>query len=372
MVAYVAWEISCGEVDGLRFEVGKTLDEVTDAPADVVFSDQCVDFSSQFSAPPVLLADMQTSNGGDTANLRWSSKDFNSVTVWVDEEQSKDQEMDHTTEIVGYLAIGETKPTAPLTIELGEVEVGDTWQRVDLLQQFSDPIVIAKLMSERDLDPAVVRIKDIDSSGFSVRVQEWDYLDGLHAVELIGYMVVERGRHQLESGEWIEAGRVKTNATKAFTGVSYQAPFETVPVVLSAVGTQNEADAVTTRLRNISQVGFGIGMVEQEANAQEHAMETLGYIAVEPSSFALDGIYFEVGRTPDAVTHARQSIRYSIYGDQMPILLGEMQTTNGGDTSTPRVDQIDQGSAQVWVQEEQSKDMEMGHTTETAGYIVIN
>jgi hypothetical protein len=113
-------------------------------------------------------------------------------------------------------------------------------------------------------------------------------------------------------------------------------------------------------------------MFEQEANSQAHTAETLGYIALEPSSFVLDGINVEVGRTSDAVTHSPHTVGYSISGDQMPILLGEMQTTDGRDTSTLRADQVHAGSAQIWVQEEQSRDTETAHTTETAGYIFIN
>lgn len=54
---------------------------------------------------PVFLADMQTTDGGNTANLRWTNRDFSGVDVQVDEEQSRDNEVWHTTEVVGYLAL---------------------------------------------------------------------------------------------------------------------------------------------------------------------------------------------------------------------------------------------------------------------------
>ena len=60
-------------------------------------------FQNAFTAPPVFIAAMQTTDGGDPANLRWTNKTVNSVAVKVSEEQSKDNEITHTTEVVGYM-----------------------------------------------------------------------------------------------------------------------------------------------------------------------------------------------------------------------------------------------------------------------------
>ena len=54
---------------------------------------------------PVILSDMQTRDGGDAASLRHRSQTSTSVTVWVEEEQSKDSELNHTTEVAGVLAM---------------------------------------------------------------------------------------------------------------------------------------------------------------------------------------------------------------------------------------------------------------------------
>ncbi len=44
-------------------------------------------------------------DGADPANLRWDNKGAASVDVWVDEEQSRDAEVRHTTEVAGYLIV---------------------------------------------------------------------------------------------------------------------------------------------------------------------------------------------------------------------------------------------------------------------------
>ena len=83
-------------------EVG-TVDGVTDTFSSITFS-------NSYTASPCLLADINTTNGGDTANLRWKSKTTSSVRVQVDEEQSRDSETKHTGEKVIYFAVWSLPP----------------------------------------------------------------------------------------------------------------------------------------------------------------------------------------------------------------------------------------------------------------------
>jgi len=82
------------------------------------------------------------------------------------------------------------------SIEIGEVNLDHTWTTVELQKSFVHPIVIAKPLSLNDDDPAVVRIRNVDSNGFEVRIQEWDYLDGIHGEETVSYIVMEQGLFQ--------------------------------------------------------------------------------------------------------------------------------------------------------------------------------
>ena len=77
----------------------------------------------------------------------------------------------------------------PLVLETGELLVGDQWQWVGFEKTYSDPIVVVKSLSANGSNPAVARVEVIDDRGFWVRVQEWDYLDGTHKSETVGYLV---------------------------------------------------------------------------------------------------------------------------------------------------------------------------------------
>jgi hypothetical protein len=99
-IGYIAWEPSIGTVNGLAFVVRKTSDSVT-------HNFYTIQFAQNFATTPTFTAAMQTSDGMDTANIRWRNKDAYAVEVQIDEEQSRDTETNHTTEVVGYMAFSQ-------------------------------------------------------------------------------------------------------------------------------------------------------------------------------------------------------------------------------------------------------------------------
>jgi hypothetical protein len=96
-IYYIAMEPGSGCANGLRFEINRTSNEVTD-------QFYPISYSSQFITPPMFLADMQTTNGSDPAAVRWQNKDAYMIEVKIEEEQSKDSETVHIEEMIGYMA----------------------------------------------------------------------------------------------------------------------------------------------------------------------------------------------------------------------------------------------------------------------------
>ncbi len=448
-ISYIAWEPSSGTVGDMTFEVEKTNDVITNDLQTIVYNET-------FINPPVFLADMQTTNGGDTANLRWQDKDFYGIDIKIAEEQSRDSETCHITEVVGYMVFAKidigmdtdgdgltnedeiniygTDPNNPDTdgdgindgdevefwgydwdmdfdndgiinlldpdsdndgfldgtekdqgfdpgdpnskpefpLETGEVSVDHNWKRVEFSKSFSDPVVVAKPLSCDEDEPAVVRIGYVDATGFEIRVQEWDYLDGIHAEETVSYIVMERGTYILENGAKVEAGTFDTDVTSSFGWVDFSQTFNQAPVVITAVSSYYEADAVTTRMRNISIDGFEFRMQEQELNSQSHTTETISYIAWEPSSGTVGDMTFEVEKTDDVITDDWQPIVYNETFMNPPVFLADMQTTNGGNTANLRWQDKDFYAIDVKIAEEQSLDSETYHITEVVGYMVFS
>jgi hypothetical protein len=52
-----------------------------------------------------LFANIQTINGPDTASLRYTTRGGSSADIFVEEETSKDSELEHANEWVGYVAL---------------------------------------------------------------------------------------------------------------------------------------------------------------------------------------------------------------------------------------------------------------------------
>lgn len=257
-------------------------------------------------------------------------------------------------------------------LEIGEVRVDHNWKRVAFSQTFEDPVLVVKSFSSYDSAPAVVRIQNIDSSGFEVRIQEWDYLDGIHGKETVSYLAMERGLHTLPDGTLVEAQRLDTDVTNGFTQVNFTGSFPVPPVIIAAVSTYNGGDAVTTRTRDITATGFRVGMEEQELNAQSHVTETLSYIAWQPSSGTVDGLTFEVNTSSDMITDSLTTIVYHETFLSLPVFIADMQTTDGGDTANVRWQNQDLYAVDVRIAEEQSSDSEIAHTTEVVGYMLLS
>ena len=96
---YVAWEPSAGSLDDLVFEIGRTSNSVT-------HTFEALNFYEPFSTTPVFLAGMQTTDGADTAAVRCQNKKIDGIEIKVEEEQSRDTETNHTTEVIGYMVLG--------------------------------------------------------------------------------------------------------------------------------------------------------------------------------------------------------------------------------------------------------------------------
>jgi PKD repeat protein len=264
--------------------------------------------------------------------------------------------------------------TDPNIVEIGEVSVLDhNWKQVILSRCFVDPVVVAKPLSYNGSDPALVRLRNVDSRGFEIRLQEWDYLDGAHTFgETVSYVVMERGSHILDDGTQVEAGSFMTNLTSSFGTFSFNQSFQVVPVVVAAVASFSEADAVTDRLRNITTGGFDFRMQEQGANVQSHSVETIHYIAWEPGLGTANGLNFEVATTGNAVTDQFSPISFSSTFAEGPRFLADMQSTHGEDTAAMRWRNRNPQGVEVKIEEDQSFDEETVHITEVVGYMAFS
>lgn len=218
-------------------------------------------------------------------------------------------------------------------------------------------------------DPFTIRVRNITGTGFEFQLDEYDYQDGSTALETLSWIAVSEGTHTLANGINIEAGfTTATNETS--TAITFNSGF-TSPVVFSQVSSDNELSAVATRHSNVTGTGFSVQMQEEEANANTHATEDIGWIVMEAGGSAATGML--VSTTGDNVTDATTTINFGGAFGSTPIFIADMQTTDGGDTAgTAGAANLTTTQADIFIDEETSNDAETGHTTENVGYVALN
>jgi PKD repeat protein len=303
---------------------------------------------------------------GSTSTLRQPSHTYTTPGTYTVKLTVTGTGGSNTATKTGYITM------APALLEVGDVTVDYVWKRITFRQVFIDPIVVATPLSSNDFAPAIIRIRNVGPTGFEIRVQEWDYLDGAHLPETVSYLAMERGSHALGTGIRVEAGRMTTNKVTSWPTVSFQQGFfQVAPVLLTAVTSFNEADAVITRVDGVSAHDFQIGLQEQTSNAPSHGTENIDYIAWEPSAGTVDGLLFEVKNTTNVVTDQVYTLQFTELFLTPPMFLAGMQTTHGTDPATLRWDHKDQSQVVIQLQEEVSTVPNLTHTTEVVGYMAF-
>ncbi|CAM4092328.1 discoidin domain-containing protein [Pseudoalteromonas byunsanensis] len=212
------------------------------------------------------------------------------------------------------------------------VEVTDSKTTI-AINGYTDPVVFASVPTLNDSEPGVVSISNVTDSSFDVQFKEWPYLDGVHGAEYVSFLVVEKGRHQLQDGSIWEAGEftLKSGTTHQFFNES----FVHAPHILLNGQTQNRADAYALRVSSLSKLTFGASLDVQESGSV-HAEESIGYLAVYKDN-------------NNGITN--ENLAYNL--TQQAINQEGFQTISG----------------KLLVQEEQSKDAETAHWLEAVAIL---
>ena len=240
---------------------------------------------------------------------------------------------------------------------------------MELAGTFTEPVVIAGPPSFGDSQPCVIRVRNVTPEGFETRLAEWDYLDGTHQAETVSYLVMDKGRTTLPDGSIIEVGSFA--GTPKNQSVRFSGLFNTVPVVLTTIASENEVDTISSRVSKISTASFAHYFREQEKNKNIHVKETVHYIAWEPGQGTIGTLRYEVARAANGLTDAWGTVPFQQDFQQAPIFLADMQTINGSDTASLRAKAAAPTGTILKVEEEQSKDAETSHVQETVGYLAF-
>ncbi|MGF1479153.1 MAG: Calx-beta domain-containing protein [Cyanophyceae cyanobacterium] len=259
--------------------------------------------------------------------------------------------------------------------EIGRVEaINHQQQTIVLDQRYTNPVVFAQPLSRNGGQTATVRIDNIQSDRFTASIQEPGNLDNWHTSESFSYLVVEAGTWQLADGTFLEAGTLNTNATTtdAWATVNWETDFDGTPVVLSNLQTDNDADFMNLRQKNIGADGFQVALEKEEAlKGSSSATETVGWLAISSGQGQFNDLTYEAGYTGDTLTHRWHTLNFEQSFAEEPKLLASISSFDGGDPVGLRYEKLTTTGVKLMLDEDTSRDTETDHTSENVGYLAI-
>ncbi len=312
--------------------------------------------------------------GGDSLNRQLVDLWGNDPTSWVDAAPKPGA--------IGASARTTYQSTGQETSVVGEVGtasgVTDAGQVVMLSDPFNNPVVFVRPASYNESDPVAVRVSDIQSDRFTVRLEEPTNEDGSHTGESISYIVFEAGTHELPDGSLLEVDTVETTATVGLFAshqwetVGFNSSFQTTPVLLTQIQTNNGLDYLNTRQRQVDTTEFEVALESQENVGAQQPTETIGYLALEPSSGTWDGLAYEAATTTRVITHNFSVHNFSQTFAAPPTLVANIAGLNENNNAILRYRNLGASSVELKIKEDTSFDAETNHSTEKVSYFAFD
>jgi RHS repeat-associated protein len=188
-------------------------------------------FLNVYARKPIVIASLNSHNGGDGGWLRRCSLNRSLLGLTVDEDKFGDSERRHNSAesaaLVAFSAAFDAvfadqngiwgmetaKITLPSTVTTG------TFTSVAFRQSYAKKPVVIALPTKRGSNPASVRIRNVTKNGFQIAQVEPAPSDGTHSSMTIHYLAIEPGEHTLPDGTRLDAGRKATMKQKHGSGV---------------------------------------------------------------------------------------------------------------------------------------------------------
>ncbi|MFH1421805.1 MAG: DUF2341 domain-containing protein [Planctomycetota bacterium] len=250
---------------------------------------------------------------------------------------------------------------------------------VSYTRRFVDPVVIAQPdITYTETDELVLRIRNVINRRFELKQQEPSNRNDRHQAETISWIAIDPGCWLTPDGDKIEARKYSTNANLHAEALSINtsdsisfATSMSSPVVFSQVMSYNDSDFVKTRQYNVTSTGFRVGMENEGGSASIHGVEQIGWMAFESAAGTWDTVPYEIGTTPDSVTHNWYTLVFAGSYSSAPFFTAWMQKRDGGDSAGMRCSNLTTTSVSFKVEEDTTYDSEVNHTGEVVGYIAV-
>lgn len=262
------------------------------------------------------------------------------------------------------------------------------WKTVRFSGTFRSPVVVCtiKYGTQTNLSPAVVRMKDVKSSSFSIRLQEPGSTSSVVSRH-VHCIATERGEWTLPDGRRVEAQTYLSSSTDhKLRWVGTQRRFEQNfqnPVVVGQVMTSIDSKWSTywqrgsSNFANVDRSNFWIGKHVGEDNVSSRLPELLGYIVIESGHAQSSGVELEATRGAPSIigyTQGRQSYPFASRFQSAPeVIVATPLRMSGIDGCwTVLTADATTSSFGVAVDEDAIGDGERGHAAESLAFLAFS
>ena len=179
---------------------------------------------------------------------------------------------------------------------LGEQDAAESFEyTIEYLGDYTDPVVILSANTTGGIgDPITLKVDtETNSDSFTVQLAEWSYLDKIHVLESIDYMVVEAGYYTdfmgyqgvnlLAKNEWV-SGKENIITEVNLWDENDSDIFTSTPLVLHQPQTANGTDPFISRIFNVSNSRLEVILQKEAANRDTNPgqpNEKIGFVALD-------------------------------------------------------------------------------------------
>lgn len=283
-----------------------------------------------------------------------------------------------------YISTSPLDSSITFKMEWGIATVNDTLTQVNLQNNYVSPVIVCTPKYTSGI-PRSIRINDVSSQSFKVRVQNPSGTSCSNTE--ISYLVVEEGVWTTPIK--LEAVKYSTNTVGRkgnwnYDIRGYQQTYSGNIIVLHQVMSYSDPAWITTYVSrrssssnppNSGDSGFRVALNGAEATSS-HGNETISYIIFEHGVGDISSIKYDVKRTGDSITgYSNTPPDYTTFTqsfDNVPtVVLAGHQEADGGDGGWVVVHTISQTQAGLMIDEDQVSDTERSHTSETCGFFAF-
>lgn len=384
-IGYVVMETEkVDTANGIKYETDTTATFNPRGHDDARYSES---FDQTYSAAPLVLVAQLSMRGTEGSWAMIDAISSTTLTMYEDEDQTRDAERSHQQEYYAYAAFASAG-----SFTLTDQTFLQNPVTVTLHNTYTNPVVVTTPYFTNDMNsPSSVRVYDVTSNSFTAKLDfptdnftpnNTSYSNDVY------YMVVEAGTWQIGDLK-LEAHTDTLSTVGSFangwtgTTTTFSHTFTAPPIVLHQVMSNSDSQWISswvakvgdpTNVPTYRQMQIGLNAAEV-TTSNAHGAETVGWIAFSNvGSGTVDGINFRTYENDELPRgHSDGCYTFTPGGTYTtPIPLLSQMSMDGSEGSWASVCSLSSTTVGTHLEEDDYRDSERSHMDEAVGAIVFD